>query len=129
MGSEEVSIKVELVGGSEKLPPLQSNFGSIEKHHTLIVNVPPIGVEFLYTYKTLAPLISHIERWVGFFIVNLKKLLQYPNCEKFMFNQCIHNFEYLKYLYFFIETNIINYNTYIIYLSYLNIVFFSGMLV
>jgi hypothetical protein len=29
VGSEEVSIKAKVVGGSEKLPPLQSNFGSI----------------------------------------------------------------------------------------------------
>jgi hypothetical protein len=33
-----------------------------------MVYVPPIGVKFLYTYKTLAPFIFHIEIWTSFFV-------------------------------------------------------------
>jgi len=40
-----------------------------------MVYVPPIGAKFLYTYKTLAPFIFHIERWTSFFFFLAKPQL------------------------------------------------------
>jgi len=83
-----------------------------------MVYVPPIGAKFLYTYKTLAPFIFHIERWTSFFFFFGKTPIVKSLC---LINAFII-WNTLQYLHFIFKTNIISCNTCIIFILFKNLV-------